>query len=312
MDDALRCDLHVHSLFSGPVDLPVLGRFGNECYSTPREVYDTARARGMSLVTLTDHDSIEGALALAHLPDVFVSEEVTCLLPGGRQLHLGVFGIDEAQHATIQKRRRDAEALFAYLAEARIPTAVNHLFSALTGRRAVGDLDFALARVGLVETRNGMMPQSTNEFAKRVAERAQLAGIGGSDGHTLASVARAFTVVPGARTREDFLAGLQHGRTIPAGRSGSYARLTADVGRLFFGGYLENARQAARGLAPALHFVALLAAAPLLPLLPLVTAALYVDERLFGARYHRLYERASDGERRLASLRASGAPLALR
>ncbi len=45
MEDAMRCDLHVHSLCSGPVDLPVLGRFGNECYSTPREVYDVARAR---------------------------------------------------------------------------------------------------------------------------------------------------------------------------------------------------------------------------------------------------------------------------
>lgn len=79
--DASRCDLHVHSVHSGPVDLPVLGRFGNECYSEPEAVYEAAKRRGMSLVTLTDHDSIDGALRLAHLPDVFVSEEVTCVLP---------------------------------------------------------------------------------------------------------------------------------------------------------------------------------------------------------------------------------------
>ena len=40
-------------------------------------VYDVARRRGMSLFTLTDHDSIAGALALAGRPDVFVSEELT-------------------------------------------------------------------------------------------------------------------------------------------------------------------------------------------------------------------------------------------
>jgi predicted metal-dependent phosphoesterase TrpH len=290
MEDGMRCDLHVHSLCSGPVDLPILGRFGNECYSTPREVYDTARSRGMSLVTLTDHDSIEGALTLAHLSDFFVSEEVTCLLPGGRQLHLGVFGIDEAQHAAIQERRRDAEALFAYLAEERLPAAVNHLFSALTGRREVSDIQLALGRVPLVETRNGMMPESTNRFASRVARRAGLPGVGGSDAHTLASVARAFTIVPGVTTREQFLAGLRRGLTIPAGGSGSYARLTADIARLFQGAYSEHARRAGDGAAPALRFAALLAVLPLLPLLPLVTAGIYADELLFGARHHRLFE----------------------
>lgn len=295
MEDGMRCDLHVHSLCSGPVDFPVLGRFGNECYSTPREVYDAARARGMSLVTLTDHDSITGALTLAHLPDFFVSEEVTCLLPEGRQLHLGVFGVDEAQHAAIQERRRDAEALFAYLAEARIPTAVNHLFSALTGRRRLEDFELALRHARLVETRNGMMPESTNRYAHRIARRTGLPGVGGSDAHTLASVARAFTIVPGAASREDFLAGLRRGLTIPAGGSGSYARLTADIARLFAGGYAENARLARGGLGPALRFAALLAALPLLPLLPLVTAGIYADEKLFGARYHRRLEAASAG-----------------
>lgn len=293
MEDGMRCDLHVHSLCSGPVDLPVLGRFGNECYSTPREVYDTARARGMSLVTLTDHDSITGALTLAHLPDFFVSEEVTCVLPEGRQLHLGVFGIDEGQHAAIQERRRDAEALFAYLAEQRIPTAVNHLFSALTGRRQLADFELALRHARLVETRNGMMPESTNRYAGRVARRAGRPAVGGSDAHTLASVARAFTIVPGATSREEFLAGLRRGFTIPAGGSGSYSRLTADIARLFVGGYAENARLAREGLVPALRFAALLAALPLLPLLPFVTAGIYADEVLFGARQHRLFEAAA-------------------
>ncbi len=54
-------------------------------------MYERALARGMDLVTLTDHDTIDGALRLAHLPDTFVSEEVTVRLDGGRQLHVNVF-----------------------------------------------------------------------------------------------------------------------------------------------------------------------------------------------------------------------------
>lgn len=94
----MRCDLHVHSWHSGAADVPVLGSVGRECYSDPLEVHERALARGMDLVTLTDHDTIDGALSLAHLDDSFVSEEVTLVLEGGRQLHVNVFGIDPRQH----------------------------------------------------------------------------------------------------------------------------------------------------------------------------------------------------------------------
>jgi predicted metal-dependent phosphoesterase TrpH len=74
VEPVMRCDLHVHSRFSGAVDLPLLRHVGYECYSEPREVYDAARRMGMDFVTLTDHDSIEGAVELLSLPGTFVSE----------------------------------------------------------------------------------------------------------------------------------------------------------------------------------------------------------------------------------------------
>ena len=58
----MRSDLHVHSRYSGRTDWPVLRHLGQECYSEHEAVYEQARRRGMDLVTLTDHDSIEGAL----------------------------------------------------------------------------------------------------------------------------------------------------------------------------------------------------------------------------------------------------------
>ena len=280
----MRCDLHLHSRHSGPAEPWPLGLLAQESYSEPRAVYDAARRRGMDLVTLTDHDSISGALEIASLPGTFVSEEVSCTLPGGRLLHIGVFGIDDARHGVITRRRGDAEALFAYLAEERIPAAVNHPFSALTGRRETADLHRALSTLKLVECRNGMMSEAVNARAARAGRAAGGSAVGGSDAHTLASVARAYTVVPHARTREEFLDGLRRGLTVPAGSSGSYARLTADLARIAAAAYAESARGCLRRPDAAVRLGVMLAALPLLPLLPLATAAVFLHEQLFARR----------------------------
>ncbi|HEY6547669.1 MAG TPA: PHP-associated domain-containing protein, partial [Vicinamibacteria bacterium] len=238
----MRCDLHVHSKHSGPADLPVLRHVGRESYSEPLAVYEKALARGMDLVTLTDHDTIAGALELRHLPNVFMSEEVTVGLPGDRQLHVNVFDVGEGQHEALARRRLDPEAFFAYLAEQRLPASVNHLYSALTGAREVADLHLPLKHLGLIEALNGSMPDSQNEQARLTGRFAGMAGVGGSDSHSLAGVARAFTTVPGARTKEEFLDGLRRGLTVPVGRSGSWARLTSEVGRIFAAGYRDGLR----------------------------------------------------------------------
>jgi predicted metal-dependent phosphoesterase TrpH len=67
----MKCDLHVHSTGSGMCKSPVLKRFCRECYSDPVELYDILKARGMDLVTLSDHDSIDGAECLRHHQDFF-------------------------------------------------------------------------------------------------------------------------------------------------------------------------------------------------------------------------------------------------
>jgi predicted metal-dependent phosphoesterase TrpH len=288
----MRCDLHVHSWYSGRAEVPVLEHVGRECYSDPLDVYARAMSRGMDLVTLTDHDTVEGALRLSHLPDTFVSEEVTVLLPGGRQLHVNVFDITEAQHARIQARRRDAESLLAYLAEQRIPAAVNHLFSALTGARETADLRLPLGRLPLIEALNGAMPGAHNEYARLVGRAAGMAPIGGSDSHSLAHVARAWTTVAGARTKREFLEGLRQGLTVPCGRSGSYARLTTEVARIFAAGYVDTARETAAGVASAVRVAVCALMAPLVPLIPLFTLAVYAREIGFGAWHFQAFQRA--------------------
>src|ERR1700678_3275523 len=103
----MKCDLHVHTRHSGMCSVPVLRRICRESYNDPLEVYEILKRRGMDLVTVTDHDSIDAVEPLRRRPDFFLSEEVSCCTPRGTRLHLGVYGIDERDHADLQLRRDD-------------------------------------------------------------------------------------------------------------------------------------------------------------------------------------------------------------
>src|SRR6266404_865948 len=158
-------------------------------------------------VTVTDHDSIDAAEILRRNPDFFLSEEVTCTMPSGTELHLGVYGITERDHIEIQKRRNDFIALLMYLTERKIFFSVNHVFSGLTGRREEEDFHWFESYVPALETRNGQMCPEANESAARLGARLGKIAIAGSDSHTIAGVGHTYTEVPGARTVEEFLAG---------------------------------------------------------------------------------------------------------
>jgi predicted metal-dependent phosphoesterase TrpH len=246
-----------------------VGRYARESYSEPLAVYEIARRRGMDLVTLTDHDTIEGNLRLAHLPDVFWSEEVSCILPSGTLVHVSVFDVSERDHEAITQRRRDGESLFAYLAERRIPAALNHMFSPMTGPRSTGDYTYTLSRVGLVECLNGNMPEGVNSHALEAAAMTGHAAVGGSDAHTLATVARAYTEVPGARSREEYLAALRAGAVVPRGRSGSYAQLVSDITRVTMGAFRDVVSALIQGRGGVVPVLALIPVVPLTTLIPL-------------------------------------------
>jgi hypothetical protein len=204
-----------------------------------------------------------------------------------------VYDVTEAQHEQITRRRRDPHALFAYLAEQRIVACLNHPFSPLTGQRAVEDLHLGFAGTTLLEARNGMLPAVTNDCARRAASLLGRGAVGGSDAHTLYTVARAYTTVPGARDKAEFLDGLRRGGTIPCGRAGSYALLTAEILRLAAGGVVEALRPRSAVLPG--RRAGLMAALPLGLLVPLGTLVQTVKERVWSARMFARY-RATLGD----------------
>jgi predicted metal-dependent phosphoesterase TrpH len=211
---------------------PGLSRICRESYNEPQEVYDRLKQLGMSIVTVTDHDSIEAAEVLRRNADFFLSEEVTVRLPTGTEMHLGVYGITERDHVEIQRRRSDFIGLVMYLSERKLFFSVNHVFSGLTGRREQEDFDWFASYVPAFEVRNGQMWPEANASAERLAGRLGKIGLAGSDAHTIAGVGRTYTEVPGVQTVSEFFAGLRTRLGVVHGAHGSYAKLTADVYRI--------------------------------------------------------------------------------
>ena len=93
----MRIDLHVHSKHSKRPSQWILKKIDcPESFTEPLRLYEIAKKQGMTHVTITDHNSIGGALEIAHLPGTFISEEVTSYFPeDGCKLHVLALDITE-------------------------------------------------------------------------------------------------------------------------------------------------------------------------------------------------------------------------
>jgi len=244
-----KADLHVHSKHSDRPTEWFLRRIGApECFTEPADVYRVCRERGMDYVTISDHNCIVGALEIAHLPDTFISAELTTYFPeDGCKIHCLVQDITERQFADMQELRKNIYDLRKYLDNESILHVIAHplfrvndaltvdhvekllllfeRFEALNGSRhpRAGDLTVALfsqlteERIWDMSDRHGIQPHGKTPWVKRFT--------GGSDDHSGIHAASAYTVTPVAGTVQDFLGHLRAGRHEPQGTSGTSLRL---------------------------------------------------------------------------------------
>lgn len=221
-----RVDLHCHSTASQLSRLGVQRSLGlPECATPPEEVYELARRRGMDFVTITDHDTIDGCMALVDRPDCFVSEELTARFAGEPQaVHILCYGITPGDHEWLQAHAGDVEACAAYLHEGEITCALAHPFYDVAApltqrhRRRLAEL------FPIWEVRNGSRAAELNMPAVIYVETHGSTGIGGSDDHAGVDIGRTYTEVPDASTPEEFLAHLRAGEATAGGEQGSAAK----------------------------------------------------------------------------------------
>jgi glycosyltransferase involved in cell wall biosynthesis len=206
----------------------------------------------MDFVTLSDHDTIAGALEIAHLPGTFLSCEVTVSFPeDGCQLHCLVTGISEAEHRDIQELRGNVYELRDYFRERDILHSIAHPFYRVNDRLTLDHLEKLIVLFDRFEALNGIHDRRGNELVRRIlgsltrevveslAERHGLepAGptpwrktfTGGSDDHGGLYIATTYTATPAAATVEEYLAHLRAGCHEPGGDTGSTLRLVQSL-----------------------------------------------------------------------------------
>jgi glycosyltransferase involved in cell wall biosynthesis len=240
-----RCDLHIHSRYSVRSEEWLFRRLDfPDSYSDPKQLHEQLLGRGMDYVTITDHDTIDGCLQIAHLPRTFISEQVTTYFPDDPcKLHILVWGISERQHREIEGVRDNIFELQRYLQTTQIAHAVAHPLYSVNGKLDASHLEQLILLFQHFEGINGLRdallsdlaqtlfrqltPSKIDEFANRHdfapthTEPWKKILVGGSDDHGGQFAASAFTETPAASSAKKFLEFIRCGDCTAQGAGGT-------------------------------------------------------------------------------------------
>src|SRR5262245_14054232 len=222
-----RVDLHLHSRASTDTASWFLRRAVlPESLTDPNAAYEKAQRRGMDFVTLSDHNTLEGALAIAHHPVVFVSVEATTRFPeDGVPLHVLVWDLTERDWDEIDRLRPNVYEMVSHLESRGLVFALAHPLQRLGAELTVDHIERCLLIFRRWEGRNGARVWEGNEAACRIAASASRdyleklaekhgiaprgsgppALVGGSDDHGLLDAGATWTETPGAESVTELL-----------------------------------------------------------------------------------------------------------
>ncbi len=269
-----KADLHVHSSYSNKPTYWAMRKFNvPESYTSPLHLYKTARERGMDYVTITDHNAINGALDIGHLPGTFVSSEITAHFPENDcKVHVVVLQISEDQFRSIMALRKNVYELVAYLHAHSIVHFLAHPLYAQNDKLNLEIIERSLLLFTTFEIKNGCRAHRFNGFTKRlVASLTQsvidrLANkydlqpyggtpwikgvVGGSDDHGGLFIARAHTTVYDAATVDDFVAAIRDGESWADGADGGPLTMAHSLYGIAHSFYRERLGERRRSATP--------------------------------------------------------------
>jgi glycosyltransferase involved in cell wall biosynthesis len=251
-ESTIRADLHVHSIHSERPSEWILKTLGTrESYTQPEHIYRQARERGMDLVTITDHNTIDGVLELRarYGRDILMGVEATTYFPeDGCKIHVLIYGFSEGQFAEINRARASIYDLRDYLRRENLAHSLAHATYALNGKLAFENLEKLILLFDVFEGVNGFgsarqngtwqeaLAALTPEHIQRLYERHRIEpyglepwrkGItGGSDDHSGMFIGTTWTRAPAGM---DFLQALRDRRTQAAGRTTDFRSMAYTI-----------------------------------------------------------------------------------
>jgi glycosyltransferase involved in cell wall biosynthesis len=272
--NSYKADLHVHSSHSNKPTYWAMRKFNvPESYTSPQHLYRVARERGMDYVTITDHNAINGALEIGHLPGTFVSSEITAHFPeNGCKVHVVVLHISEAQFEMILELRKNVYEMVAYLHSENIAHFLAHPLYAQNDKLNLEIIERSLLLFTTFEIKNGCRAHRFNGFTKRLVsslnestiERLSsqydlqpygttpwIKGIvGGSDDHGGLFIARAHTTVYDTPTVESFIDAIRSGDSWADGEDGGPLTMAHSLYGIAHCFYRERLGERRRGGTP--------------------------------------------------------------
>jgi hypothetical protein len=214
----------------------------------------------MQFVTISDHNCIDGALEIGHLPDTFISNEITAYFPDdGCKVHVLCWNINERQFDDIQRLRENIVELRDYLDGEGIVHACAHPLYSVNDRLSLDHFERLLLLFNVFETMNGgrnargndlvlsILRALTREQLEEIANRHPITPIGarpwvkgctgGSDDHSAVFIAKGFTECPHSTTVAEYLQHVQNRHSIAGGLDGtplSFAHSLYGIGYQYY------------------------------------------------------------------------------
>jgi len=224
----IRADLHVHSRRSAKPANWLAKQFSiPESFTEPRHIYNVALERGMTHVTITDHDTIDGVLEIAHLPNTFLSAELTSRFPEDQcKVHVLAYDFNEDQFAEMGRLRKNIYQLVEYFDTNHIANAIAHPLYSVNNKLTQEHFGKLLLLFNLFELNGFRSPEVnmkvreivtnlTPGLLERLADKHDIANpkldparkylTSGSDDHSGLFIARSHTINPGNSPADFFL-----------------------------------------------------------------------------------------------------------
>ena len=200
----MRIDLHLHS------------RYSHDGRSTLEELIERCAECGLDRIALTDHNTVEGALALAEIaPDLAIVGEEAKTREGE------VIGLFITRRLPPYMR---AEDVMDMIHEMGGLTYVPHPLDRHRSNFSAERITELAGRIDIIETYNAWCEPAENQAAAQLARDLEKVSATGSDAHAASELGRSWMEIEDYTAPQDFLEKLRSARHVITTSSGTGRR----------------------------------------------------------------------------------------